>query len=121
MPRPEFAFGVNFSSKKRFGYPGTRAAFFDTLSRCGDFLQASREMPLDPNFPYAEVKQSIRLASRRAKDVTIRPTFKKVQALTCRFSRRRAMSQRIVANDPVTERLGPRSIPMSIAFATCPD
>ena len=31
------------------------------------------------------------------------------------------MSHRIVAKDPVTDRFGPRSIPMSIAFARWPD
>jgi hypothetical protein len=31
------------------------------------------------------------------------------------------MSHRIVAEDPVTDRFGPRSIPMSIAFAKWPD
>src|SRR5262249_16226672 len=49
------------------------------------------------------------------------PTLKKLQALTSSFSRRRAMSHRIVAREPVTDRFGPRSIPISIALASCFD
>jgi hypothetical protein len=40
--------------------------------------------------------------------IAIAPTFKKSQKLTSNFSLRNAMSHRIVARDPVIERLGAR-------------
>src|SRR6266852_507414 len=53
-----------------------------------------------------------------ATGMAMRPILKNSQAVITTFSRRRAMSQRIVASEPVTERLGPRSTPISIACAT---
>src|SRR5580698_7692317 len=52
----------------------------------------------------------------RAMGAATTPILKNDHALTDCFSRRRTISQRIVASDPVTERLGPRSTPMSSAF-----
>jgi len=48
--------------------------------------------------------------------MTSTPSFKNCPALTSILSRRRATSHRIVASEPVTERLGPRSIPISMAL-----
>jgi len=45
------------------------------------------------------------------------PILKKSQTPTCSFSLCSPISQRIVASDPVTERLGPRSTPISTARA----
>src|ERR1039458_2260274 len=53
-----------------------------------------------------------------ATGMAIMPILKNSQAVISTFSRRRAMSQRIVASEPVTERLGPRSTPIRIACAT---
>ena len=54
----------------------------------------------------------------RANGIAMMPILKNSQAVISTFSRRRAMSQRIVASEPVTERLGPRSTPIKIACAT---
>src|SRR5215467_14377142 len=56
-------------------------------------------------------------AANKATGIVIMPTRKKSQKLTSIFSRRSAISQRIVANDPVIERFGPKSTPMRTAFA----
>jgi len=46
------------------------------------------------------------------------PSFKKVHALTIKFSRRKATSQSMVAREPVMERFGPKSIPIKTALFT---
>jgi Na+/H+ antiporter NhaD/arsenite permease-like protein len=45
------------------------------------------------------------------------PTLRKSQPLTLRFSLRSAISQRMVAREPVMERFGPRSTPINTALA----
>lgn len=50
--------------------------------------------------------------------MTAVPTLKNYIKLTCSLSRRIAMSQRMVANDPVIDRFGPRSTPISRAPVT---
>ena len=50
--------------------------------------------------------------------VTSAPICKKRQAVTSIFSRRNATSQRMVASEPVIDRFGPRSTPISIALVT---
>jgi hypothetical protein len=47
-----------------------------------------------------------------------KPSLRKSHDFTWMPSRRNAVSHNMVASDPVTERLGPRSTPMSTAFAT---
>jgi hypothetical protein len=53
-----------------------------------------------------------------ATGMAMMPILKNSHAVITTFSRRRAMSQRIVPSEPVTERLGPRSTPIRIACAT---
>src|SRR5206468_4022584 len=48
------------------------------------------------------------------------PILRKSQKLTSSFSLRSAIYQRIVANEPVTERFGPRSTPINTALAINP-
>ena len=48
------------------------------------------------------------------------PTLRKSQKLTSSFSLRSASSQRMVASEPVIERLGPRSTPISTALRDQP-
>ena len=50
--------------------------------------------------------------------ITCAPTLRKVQKLTFSFSRRIALNQRMVASDPVIERFGPMSTPISTASTT---
>ena len=57
-------------------------------------------------------------AAIKAGGVTSRPSLRNGQAPTSIFSRRSATSQRMVASDPVTDRLGPRSTPIRIALMT---
>jgi hypothetical protein len=58
-------------------------------------------------------------ASSKAGGMTTIPSFRNCQAATRSPSRRKAISQRIVASEPVTERFGPRSTPIRIAPVTC--
>jgi len=50
--------------------------------------------------------------------MTIAPNFKKRPMPTLTLPRRNALSQRIVASDPVTDKIGPRSTPIKIARVT---
>ena len=47
--------------------------------------------------------------------MTMIPSFRNVQALTRKPSRRSAVSHRMVASEPVTDKFGPRSTPIRIA------
>ena len=58
------------------------------------------------------------MASKRAGGITSAPSLRKVQALTLSPSRRSAVNQRMVASEPVTDRFGPRSTPISTALRT---
>src|SRR5665213_2342925 len=51
--------------------------------------------------------------------ITTMPSFGNCHAVTATPSRRSAISQRIVASEPVTERLGPRSTPINSPLVTC--
>src|ERR1700733_4385866 len=53
-----------------------------------------------------------------ATGIAIIPTLKNSHAVISTFSRRSAISHKIVASDPVTERFGPRSTPIKIACVT---
>src|SRR3984957_18356341 len=53
--------------------------------------------------------------------ITKMPRRRKRSAPTCSPSRRSAISQRIVASEPVTERFGPRSTPIRTAPVICCD
>jgi hypothetical protein len=57
-------------------------------------------------------------ASRSAGGRTSTPSLRKLQAPTSSPSRLRAVSHRMVASEPVTERFGPRSTPTRIALVT---
>ena len=57
-------------------------------------------------------------ARTSAGSITTAPSLRKCQLLTVIFSRRKAISHRMVASEPVTERLGPRSMPISSALVT---
>lgn len=52
-------------------------------------------------------------ANANAGGITTKPMFKYFQALKSKPSRRNADSHRMVASEPVTDRLGPRSTPIS--------
>ena len=58
------------------------------------------------------------LASSRAGGITSIPSLRNCQAVTLCPSRRRAVSHRMVASEPVTDRFGPRSTPISTALRT---
>src|SRR5579859_46886 len=58
------------------------------------------------------------MARRSAGGITIAPMRKNALALMAMPSRRNAVSQRMVASEPVTERFGPRSTPISTARIT---
>ena len=60
-------------------------------------------------------REKVASDASRAGGITRQPSARKRQALTVWPSRRKATSHRIVASDPVTDRLGPRSTPMSTA------
>src|ERR1700693_1058504 len=66
-----------------------------------------------------DTAESARSASSSAGGMTTRPSLRNCQAATCSPSRRSAISHRMVASDPVTERFGPRSTPIRIAPVTC--
>jgi hypothetical protein len=57
-------------------------------------------------------------AETNAGSVTTTPSLRKTQAVTWMPSRRRAVNQRMVAREPVTEKFGPRSTPTRTALAT---
>src|SRR5258708_14067931 len=58
-------------------------------------------------------------ATTNAGGMTTIPSFRNCHAVTASPSRLRAISHRIVASEPVTERLGPRSTPINIPLLTC--
>src|SRR5882757_8030494 len=58
-------------------------------------------------------------ATTNAGGMTTIPSFRNCHAVTTSPSRLRAISHRIVASEPVTERLGPRSTPINIPLVTC--
>src|SRR5258706_5613140 len=58
-------------------------------------------------------------ATTNAGGMTTIPSFRNCHAVTASPSRLRAISHRIVASEPVTERLGPRSTPINIPLVTC--
>src|SRR5258706_14338189 len=58
-------------------------------------------------------------ATTNAGGMTIIPSFRNCHTVTASPSRLKAISHRIVASEPVTERLGPRSTPINVALVTC--
>src|ERR1700737_4919936 len=58
-------------------------------------------------------------ATTNAGGMTAIPSFRNCHAVTASPSRLRAISHRIVASEPVTDRLGPRSTPINIPLVTC--
>jgi hypothetical protein len=56
-------------------------------------------------------------AAANAGSVTTTPSLKNEEADTTIPSRRKTVNQRMVASEPVTEKLGPRSTPISTALA----
>src|ERR1700693_1341223 len=58
--------------------------------------------------------------ANKAIGIATAPILKKSQKFTSIFCLRKAMSHRIVASEPVIERLGPRSTPIRTALATRP-
>src|SRR5882757_7980730 len=58
-------------------------------------------------------------ATTNAGGMTTIPSFRNCHAVTASPSRLKAISHRIVASEPVTERLGPRSTPINIPLVTC--
>lgn len=81
---------------------GSRSTFW-----CSD---APKRPPLAlPQFHSAST------APAKANGIAIIPIRRNSHAVICTFSRRNAISQRIVASDPVTDRFGPKSTPIKIA------
>src|SRR5258708_19616077 len=58
-------------------------------------------------------------ATTNAGGMTTIPSFRNCHAVTASPSRLRAISHRIVASEPVTEGLGPRSTPINTPLVTC--
>src|SRR5450432_4159040 len=58
------------------------------------------------------------IARMSAGGITTMPSLRNCQALTTTPSRRSATNHKIVAREPVTERLGPRSTPIRMALET---
>ena len=57
------------------------------------------------------------METSNATGIATAPTLRESPKFTSSFSLRSAVSQRIVANDPVTERFGPSSTPIGTALA----
>src|SRR6185437_7942782 len=65
---------------------------------------------------YNRVQRQTNTERARAGGITRIPYRKNFPKLTSSPSRRKAISHKIVASEPVTERFGPRSTPISTAF-----
>ena len=70
------------------------------------------------NSAHRDTTDSASSDSSSAGGITARPSLRNREAPTCSPSRRSAISQRMVASEPVTDRLGPRSTPIRIAPVT---
>src|ERR1700759_1401387 len=65
-----------------------------------------------PDVPERQSQTAVRKARNRAGGITSAPHFRKTKKVRSSRPLRMAISQRIVASEPVTERFGPRSTPI---------
>src|ERR1700722_10659102 len=77
----------------------------------GRFLQG---MECRPRLQ-GDISEDASVASNKAGGMTSIPAFRNAQPVIFSPSRRSTISQRTVANDPVTDKLGPRSTPIRTA------
>src|SRR5713226_5169804 len=68
---------------------------------------------------HGDTADRARSDSKSAGGMTTRPSLRNRDAPTTSPSRRKAISHRMVASEPVTDRFGPRSTPIRIAPETC--
>src|SRR5258708_34051310 len=76
--------------------------------------------PRDDCLLHGDIADKASSDSNSAGGMTRRPSLRNRRDEIYSPSRRTAISHRMVASEPVTERLGPRSTPTRIAPATCP-
>jgi hypothetical protein len=94
----------------------TLRLLFDLTKAAINCENATTRRRLTPD--HGEVQTSAANAMMSAGGMTTMPSFRNCHAVTASPSRLRAVNQRIVASDPVTERLGPRSTPINIPLVT---
>src|ERR1700737_299481 len=88
----------------------------------GDSITSSTRIRFSvhtPTFVDYDTVASANRATTNVGGMTTIPSFRNCHAVTASPSRLRAISHRIVASEPVTERLGPRSTPINIPLVTC--
>ncbi len=83
----------------------------------GQALSPAKWLPSSHHPPYPISNKTV--ATNKAGAITTNPTFKNRQPLISSPSRRNAISHNTVAKDPVTERFGPKSTPISTASRMC--